>query len=210
MPVTISPYFTETLTSTVHAISIIDTMVALLAGLAIYPIVFSHSLPVDGRPGLMFQTLPIAFGNMVGGNFIGMMFFLLLFLAAWSIAIVMVEAVLTYIQSRMNLSRKISAYIIVALCWMIGIGSVLSFNLWQDYKILSKWTIFDALTEITSNILLPLGGLSITIFVGWIMNKRLLRSHFQGKSSSIFIPWYITTRYITPICIAAIMICSII
>lgn len=195
---------------TVATISIIDTIVALLAGLAIYPIVFKNDLPIDGGPGLMFQTLPIAFGKMKGGNIVGLLFFLLLFLAAWSTAIAMVEPVLACIKEKFSVSRKQAAIYIGIFAWTLGLGSILSFSTWQNFKLFNKWTIFDALTEVTSNILLPLGGLSVALFVGWVMHKSIIKQNFTGNNTKIFNFWYYLTKFVTPLCICIIMLSTFI
>ena len=157
-------------------IALADTVVALLAGMAIFPIVFAYGLEPGAGPGLIFQTLPIAFGHMPGGTMVGVIFFTLLVFAAWTSAISLIEPAVAYLVENKGLSRNYAAVWIGALTWFVGLGTVLSFNLWKDKTltipyVFENLTFFDTLDYLTANIMLPLGGLFIALFC-WLDNAR--------------------------------------
>lgn len=164
---------------------IADTLVALLAGLVIFPIVFSNGLQPDQGVGLVFHTLPIAFGNMVGGNFFGALFFLLLVLAAWTSSISIIEPVVAWLIETKRFSRLSAALFCGTIAWIVGFVTILSFNLWKDVRPLGMFplfadkTPFDLIDFFTSNIMLPVGGLFIAIFVGWILPARIISAELE-------------------------------
>ena len=173
-----------------------DTGIAILAGLAIFPLVFANGLtPADG-PGLVFNTLPLAFGQMSGGVFFSTIFFLLLAFAAWTSAIGLMEPAVAWIVEHYNRTRAQATVMIGLLIWLIGFGSVLSFNVLADVKFLAG-TLFDNVDYLTSNIMLPLGGLLITIFAGWVMSRNST-SNELGNSGSLFKSWRLLARFVAP------------
>jgi NSS family neurotransmitter:Na+ symporter len=181
-----------------------DTGIAILAGLAIFPLVFANGLtPADG-PGLVFNTLPLAFGQMAGGVFFSTIFFLLLAFAAWTSAIGLMEPAVAWIVEHFNRTRAQATVMVGLVIWIIGFGSVLSFNLLADVKFLAG-TIFDNVDYLTSNIMLPLGGLLITIFAGWIMCRNSTSDEL-GNSGTLFKSWRLLARFIAPIGILLVLI----
>ncbi len=180
-----------------------DTAIAILAGLAIFPLVFANGLnPADG-PGLVFDTLPLAFGQMAGGMFFSTIFFVLLSFAAWTSAIGLMEPAVAWIVERLNRTRAEAALIIGGAIWVIGFGSVLSFNVLSDVKFLAG-TIFDNVDYLTSNIMLPLGGLMITIFAGWVMCRNSTSDELGG-SGGLYKAWRLLARYVAPIGILIVL-----
>jgi len=149
-----------------------DTIVALLAGLIIFSIVFANGLEPGAGPGLLFQTLPIAFGQMTGGWFFGTLFFALVIMAALSSAISLLEPAVSWFDQNWGIKRQKAAWILGFLIWTIGVGTVLSFNEWADVHFLGERTFFDSLDFITANIMLPLGGLLMAIFVAWVLTPE--------------------------------------
>jgi neurotransmitter:Na+ symporter, NSS family len=155
-----------------------DTFASFLAAFAIFPLVFAYGLDPAGGPGLMFTTLPIAFGQMPGGAFVGAAFFLLLVVSALASAISLLELVVAWATERFAVSRATAAYASGFLCWLVGLGTVLSFNNWSTWYPLAavptfgSKSFFDALDHLTSNIMLPLGGIFLGLFVGWVMSKK--------------------------------------
>jgi len=143
------------------AVSLMDTTVALLAGLAIFPIVFANGLEPGAGPGLIFQTLPIAFGHMQYGAFFGMLFFILLVFAAWSSSISLIEPAVAWLVENKGMTRVYASIVAGFATWAMGLLTVLSFNLWSDVKLLSMievfedYTLFDLLDYLTANIMLP-------------------------------------------------------
>ena len=181
-----------------------DTAIAILAGLAIFPLVFANGLdPADG-PGLVFQTLPLAFGQMAGGVFFSTIFFVLLAFAAWTSAIGLMEPAVAWMVEHYNRTRAQATVIIGVLIWAIGFASVLSFNVLADTKFLAG-TIFDNIDYLTSNIMLPLGGLLITIFAGWVMCRNSTSDEL-GSSGTLYKAWRLLARFIAPIGILFVLI----
>jgi NSS family neurotransmitter:Na+ symporter len=181
-----------------------DTAIAILAGLAIFPLVFANGLdPADG-PGLVFQTLPLAFGQMPGGVFFSTIFFVLLAFAAWTSAIGLMEPAVAWIVEHYNRTRAQATVIIGVLIWAIGFGTVLSFNVLADKTFLAG-TVFDNIDYLTSNIMLPLGGLLITIFAGWVMCRNS-SSDELGGSGTLYKAWRMLARFVAPIGILFVLI----
>ena len=181
-------------------ISIADTLVALLAGLAIFPIVFSNGLEPGAGPGLIFQTLPIAFGQMPGGIFFGTLFFILLSFAAWTSAISLIEPAVTWLVENKNMNRVRACTIAGGLTWLVGLGTVLSFNVTSDVKLFDK-TFFDFLDYLTANVMLPLGGLAMAIFVVWVMPKQATAAELKLGEGRSFNLWLFLVKFIAPIAV---------
>lgn len=181
-----------------------DTSIAILAGLAIFPLVFANNLdPADG-PGLVFQTLPLAFGQMAGGVFFSTIFFVLLAFAAWTSAIGLMEPAVAWIVERFHKTRAQATVMTGLTIWLVGLGSVLSFNVLADFRFLAG-TIFDNIDYLTSNIMLPLGGLLIVIFAGWVMCRNSTADELGG-SGTLFRAWRLLARFVAPIGILLVLI----
>ncbi len=190
------------------AISVADTLVALLAGLAIFPLVFANGLEIGSGPGLIFETLPIAFGHMDGGAFFGGMFFLLLVLAAWSSAISLVEPAITWVMENKGVSRVYASVTLGFVTWLLGMLTIFSFNIGAEWKWFDK-TFFDLLDYVTANIMLPLGGLLIAIFAGWIMHQHATKEELGIKSNSVYQLWRFLVRWVTPIAVIIVFLNAI-
>jgi NSS family neurotransmitter:Na+ symporter len=186
------------------AVVIADTSIAILAGLAIFPLVFANGLdPADG-PGLVFQTLPLAFGQMAGGVFFSTIFFVLLSFAAWTSAIGLMEPAVAWVVEHFNKTRAQATVAVGGLIWVIGFGSVFSFNVLSETTFLAG-TIFDNVDYLTSNIMLPLGGLLITVFAGWVMCRNSTADEL-GSSGGLYKSWRLLARFIAPIGILFVLI----
>ena len=194
--------------STAVIIAMADTAVALLAGLAIFPIVFANGLEPGSGPGLIFQTLPIAFGHMAYGSFFGSLFFILLVFAAWSSSISLIEPAVAWLVENRNMSRMRACIWAGLVTWVVGIGTVLSFNLTADVKIFGK-TFFDVLDYLTANIMLPLGGLCIAIFAGWVMSKENSASELSLKRPLMYKGWNILVKFISPVAVIIVFLKAI-
>lgn len=186
-------------------IALADTMLGLLVGLAIYALVFANKLPPAAGPGLIFQTLPIAFGNMPAGNLIATLFFLLVAFAAWTSAISLVEPTIAWIVENTTISRAAACAGLGAAIWLLGISVVLSFNVWQDVTVVFGLGIFDTLDKLTSTIMLPLGGLLMALFAGYCMSNTRLK-HELGIDAAGFLLWRIANRFVAPLAIAAVFL----
>ncbi len=174
-----------------------DTFVAITAGIIIFPIVFTYNLdPSTAGPGLIFQTLPIAFGAMPGGETFGTLFFILLFFAAITSAISLIEPAITLLVENFAFSRTEAALKAGFVTWLLGIGTIWSFNYWEHATIYGM-TFFDLLDGLTSKVLLPLGGFSMAIFVGYLI-KEATSSSELNISNSLYNIWRFLIRYLAP------------
>ncbi|MCG8379466.1 MAG: sodium-dependent transporter, partial [Proteobacteria bacterium] len=183
---------------TSFTIAACDTLVAILAGLAIFPLVLSFNLEPGAGPGLIFVSLPIAFGKMALGQILGTLFFVLLLFAAWTSSISLLEPAVAWLVENRNMKRNLAAIIAGVIAWSLGVGSALSFNLWADYKLFDL-NYFDVMDKLTSNILLPLGGLFVAIFAAWIMRRESSRNELALKSETSYRLWVILVRYVAPV-----------
>ena len=185
--------------------ALLDVMVALLAGLAIFPLIFAHHLSPQAGPGLMFMSLPIAFSHLSGGLVLGSLFFILLLFAAWTSSINIAEPLVASLFERTRCSRKMAALIIGLVAWVLGIVSVLSFNLWSHVQLFGHFTPFDAITDVVTNIIQPLGGLGYALFAGWVILKPHSREELDF-TPRWFGAWRFAARYVVPIGILSIFI----
>lgn len=186
-------------------IAFADTMLGLLIGLAIYSLVFANHLEPNAGPGLIFQTLPIAFGHMPWGSLIGTLFFVLVAFAAWTSAISLVEPAIAWAVENTSFSRRTTAWTLGILVWLLGITVVLSFNEWQDIKIIFGLNIFETLDKLTSTILLPLGGLLMAVFAGYVMRKTHVQEELNLDMIN-FKLWRFTNNIVAPIAIIAVFL----
>lgn len=197
---------------TAITVSILDTVVALLAGLAIFPIVFANGLEPSAGPGLVFQSLPLAFGQMPGGTLFGTLFFILLVFAAWSSSISLLEPLVEWLEEHRGVNRKIAAIGGGVSIWLLGLVSVFSFNIWSEIKPLSMFkmfeskTMFDLLDYLTANIMLPLGGLLAALFVGWVLSSKSAREALEMEDNMQFKIWYALVRYVTPVAVLIVFL----
>ena len=182
---------------TAVSVAALDTGVALLAGIAIFPIVFANGLAPSEGPGLVFVTLPIAFSAMPLGILFGTLFFVLLSIAALSSSISLIEPGVAWLIESLKIKRTTATIILGFTAWFIGLFSALSFNLISEFTIFGR-NFFDATDFLTSQIMLPLGGIFIAIFVGWIMKKEHVLDGLGFKEDFIFKAWYFSVRYIAP------------
>jgi neurotransmitter:Na+ symporter, NSS family len=186
-------------------IALADTALGLLVGLAIYSLVFANHLAPNAGPGLIFQTLPIAFGHMPGGSFIGTLFFVLVAFAAWTSSISLVEPAIAWITENTKFKRGMSCLVLGLVVWLLGVAVVLSFNEWKDIKIVFNLNIFETLDKLTSTILLPLGGLLMAIFAGYFMQNSHAQEELDLKDNA-FKVWRFTNNVIAPIAIFAVFL----
>ncbi len=181
---------------TTFTVAMSDTLVALLAGLAIFPIVFGEGLAPDQGPSLIFKTLALAFGHMPAGAFFGSLFFLLLVFAAWTSAISLIEPAVAWLVENRSMRRVEAAVWAGTVAWLLGIGTILSFNAWSEITLWGR-TFFDLLDYLTSNIMLPLGGLAIALFAAWVMREASLREEIE-LAGGPFRLWHVVLRYVAP------------
>lgn len=188
-------------------IALADTAVALLAGLVIFPIVFANNLEPAAGPGLIFQTLPIAFGQMDAGVLIGTLFFILLVFAAWTSSISLIEPAVAWLVENHGMNRLYASVFLGITTWFIGLGSMLSFNIWSDYKLFGL-NFFNLLDKLTASIMLPLGGLFIAVFAGWLMKVESSKNELNTAKNGYTV-WLILIRYISPVAVMVVFLSAI-
>jgi len=196
------------LSNVAFEVSFFDTLIAILAGVAIFPAVFAFSIEPSAGPGLVFLTLPSIFQSMPGGYFFAILFFLLLLVAALTSSISVLEVVVAYFVEEKNMSRKKATYIATASITILGVLATLSFGPLSEVKIFSK-TIFDLLDYTSANIMLPLGGLFIVIFIGWVLPKKEVTDEISNGGTlkiKLFSLYYFIIRFIAPLAIGLIFL----
>jgi len=194
---------------TATTIALLDTGVALMSGLVIFPLVFANGLESSAGPGLMFITLPLAFGQMAGGQIFGVVFFVLVSFAAITSSISLVEPAVAWVVEKMNTSRAVAAVAVGGLAWLVGLGSAFSTNIWAEVTIVGDKTFFDTMDYVSNNIMLPLGGVLIALFAGWILDKKIVEDQMSGDTT--FYPlWRFLTRFVAPAAVSIVFVMTFI
>ncbi len=182
----------------------IDTGVALMAGFMIFPIVFAFGMEPSAGPGLLFQTLPLAFGQMPGGHFFGALFFLLLIVAAVSSCIGCAEACVAWLDEHWRIPRRAAALWMCILGWAVGLLTIMSFGEWAEFYPLNfipafeGMNIFTALDFLAANIFLLLGGALTAIFMGWRVPKLVNLEAFGIADGALGAFVRFMLRYVIP------------
>ena len=190
---------------TAITVAALDTGVALLAGIAIFPIVFANGLAPTEGPGLVFVTLPIAFANMPLGVLFGTLFFILLSIAALSSSISLIEPGVAWLVESLKTKRAYAAIGLGIFSWTLGVFSALSFNLMSEFKLFGM-NFFDFTDFLTNQIMLPLGGIFIAVFVGWVMKKKDVLDELQIEDGIIFKSWFFIIRFVAPVMVAMVLL----
>ena len=200
------------LAPTAGMIAFADTLVAMLAGLMIFPIVFAVGLDPAGGPALIFQTLPVAFNDMTAGALVGFVFFVLIFFAALTSSISLLEGPTAWVIDRFQIRRPIAAILVGGVAWLIGVACALGYNVWSDVRPLAFWSIFaeadilDALDGVTGKIMLPLGAFLVAVFVGWFADRRLVAAETGLAGSALFGLWRFLVAWLCPIAVALVLL----
>lgn len=213
--ITFGSYLPERVSIPKSAVIIIlaDTGVALLAGFVIFPLVFEFGLAPSEGAGLIFQTLPLAFGQMAGGQLFGAMFFLLLIVAALSSCLGGAEAAVSWVDERWRIPREKGILYFVGTIWLIGIATILSLGEWSDFyplgfvPALAEETIFDLFEWFAANILLLTGAALTSIFFGWLVPKKT-KLKGLGIQDGVFYAYsnFMMRYVIPPILIVALIL----
>lgn len=212
--VTYSSYFKDdvSLLGTATKISVIDMSVAILSGVIIFPVVFSFGMQPEQGAGLVFKVLPNVFTQMTAGYLWSFMFYVLLFLAALTSFISITEVVVAYISEAFRMSR-VKAVIITSLLFAtIGSLCSLSFGPLSGVKIAGR-NIFDSMDFLATNILLPLGGVLTSLFVGWRLDRKIIENQLaiNSKGGYAFLKVYIFfLKYIVPAAVATVFVTGLI
>jgi len=200
---------------TALAIAAANVSVDMLAGLAIFPIVFAYGLAPGSGPGLMFETLPVAFGQMPWGGFFGTLFLLMVLFAALSTSISMLQSVVSRLVEREGASRTKMTIAAGGAAWIIGLGSVFSFNIWSEFKpltfidLLQDATIFRIIDFFVVNNLILVSAFFLLIFAGWVMSEEATRDEFGMGDGVVYRSWRFIMCYLAPTAMAVIAIANI-
>ena len=185
-----------------------DTLFAIVAGIAIFPAVFAFGIDPAQGPALAFVTLPQVFAKMPGGAWFGLAFFLLLSVAALTSAVSLLEVPVAFAVARFGISRRTAALSIGAAVFLAGVPSALGSGPWADVRLFGM-PILSAVDHLASNILLPLGGLMLAIFTGWVWSREKALEAASLGATALGRLWLFSLRYVCPICIVIIVLRSI-
>lgn len=208
--ITYASYFNKetNLPKTALIVAGLDTAVALLAGVIIFPIVFSFGLSPAEGPKLVFVALPSLFSQMVGGQIWSVLFFLLLLVAALTSTIAIAEVVVTMLHEEYRISRTKATLSVLALCTILGTFCSLSLGVWSSYTLFDKG-VFGLFEFLAASIIEPIGGAAVALFGGWIISKEWIREELSlgsrmGRHG--FNLFYFSLKYLAPLGILIIML----
>ena len=197
----------ENLSRSAIWVTLADMSVAVIAGLVILPAVFAFGFDPTEGPGLVFITLPAVFGQMPAGVFFAVLFFVLLTIAALTSSVSLLEAVIAYLIDEKKLKRPHAALGAGLFIFTIGVACSLSMGPWSEFTIAGK-NIFDFMDYSSSNVMLPLGGIAVSLFVGWVILPRATQeATSQGAHPFVWMKaWIFICRFVAPVAIAWILI----
>jgi neurotransmitter:Na+ symporter, NSS family len=189
---------------TTFTVAICDTLVALMAGLAIFPVIFANGMDPASGPGLIFMSLPLAFQQMPFGTLLEIIFFVMLTMAALTSAISMIEATVAWLNESKGVSRTRAAWGTGIMLWIVSTLAMLSFNVGADWTLAGK-TFFDWLDYLTSRWMMPLGGLGMALLAGFVLRNEIFKAEL-GLSKTHYALWLFMIRYVSPLGIVVIFI----
>ena len=196
------------ITQSVLIIVVADTLVAVIAGLVIFPAVFFNGLDPAAGPGLIFQTMPVAFAQMPGGHVFSILFFLMLSVAGITSMVGLVESVNAWLQDHFGITRHRSAVLLVGSIACLSVLSILSYNVLSDYSIAGR-NFNDTMDYFSNQILLPVGGLLLAIFAGWVVKKEFTRDELTTLNATSYEIWHFLIRYVVPPAVLIIFVMGI-
>ncbi len=196
------------ITHSVLIIVVADTGVALLAGLVIFPAVFHNGLDPAAGAGLIFQTLPVAFAEMPGGRLFSILFFLMLSVAGITSMVGLVESVNAWLEDRFDMPRHKSALLVVGSVAVLSILSIMSYNVIGDWNLGGR-NFNDTLDYFSNQILLPLGGLLIAVFAGWVVKREITRDELDTLNASGYALWHFLIRFVVPPALVVIFVMGV-
>ncbi|UEX79420.1 sodium-dependent transporter [Sediminicurvatus halobius] len=195
----------QALIPTALAVVVLDTLLAVLAGLAVFPLVFEAGLPPESGPGLLFQSLPLAFGSLPGGRYLATLFFAMLALAAWTSAFAMLEPAVASLAERPRMDRAQAGSIAGLLAWALGLVPLLSFNVLADNGLATgQGGLFELYNLVTTGVLLPAVGLATALFAGWVVRADTWR--LELRSPALYPVWLLLIRFVTPVAMALVFL----
>jgi len=196
-----------------------DTFIALVAGFAIFPLVFTYGLAPAEGPGLIFSTLTVAFGQMPGGVVFGTLFFLMLVIAAITSSISLLEPAVSYFEEKQGISRWGATLIAGGMAFFVGLLTVFSFNIWSDFAPFAfigvetvnggTATFYAIIDFLVSNVIMPVGGLLLAIFVGWAIAPTKIRDQLVFAEDGMFRVWHGLLKYLCPIVLIIVIVAGL-
>ncbi len=203
--VTYSSYFKDdtSLVKDAATVGILDTLVAILSGVMIFPAVFTFGVEPTAGPRLIFEVLPGIFQQMTGGYIWALLFFLLVFFASLTSTISLSEIPITFMIEEHKLSRPRAIAWTALFTFVLAVLAALSFNVLDDIKIFGK-NIFDAMDYAASNVFMLIGGLFTAVYVGWILDRKVLHEQLTngGRLKGAMEPYFVfCLRYVAPVSI---------
>nr|WP_319398667.1 sodium-dependent transporter [uncultured Carboxylicivirga sp.] len=186
----------ENLFETSVSVSMADTLIAVLAGVAIFPAVFAFGIDPTAGPGLVFETLPRVFANMAGGYFFSVAFFILLVIAALTSSVSLLEVVVAYFAEELGMKRSVATIVATISITVFGLLAVYSSDM------------FNFFDKTSSNILLPLGGILISIFVGWVLGKLTVKDELSAHGGKVRMTGLLIVilKFVAPIAIGLVFL----
>ena len=185
-------------------IAVVGALIGLLCGVAIFSLTFGYGLTPSTGPGLILQTLPLAFSDMPGGRLFAIFFFLLVIFAAWTSSISLLEPFVSWLTERFGVRRAHAAWVTALPVWLLGVAVCLSFNEWAEFKILGR-ILFEVLDQLATRFMMPLSGLAIAIYVGWRLGKVIVVDEIRLKQRT-FTLWFNVLCFVVPVAIAMIFL----
>ena len=187
------------------AVVSVDTLVALIAGLVIFPVVFRYGMDPAAGTGLIFETLPVAFAQMAGGRWVAVVFFLLLSVAAVTSMVGLQEPLTAWVEQRFGIPRRRGALLVTVAVGAVSVVSMLSHNHWAQVRLFGA-SLAAALDYLPNQIMLPLGGLLIAIFAAWFVRADSARAELALAKSWQFRAWLALTRFVAPPAVLLILV----
>lgn len=203
----------ENLVSTAFIVPALDTLIAILAGIVIIPATIALGFEVGAGPGLVFVTIPAVFATMGAtvGRILSLFFFVLVVLAALTSSMSLLEVVVSYLVDEKNMTRKKAVTLAGIVMFIMSIAASLSMGAWSGFTIMGN-NIFDLFDKITTNITMPLGGMGISIFVGWFWGKEKARGEVTNDGTikfKLFDLWFFACKWVIPIIIGIVFLTGI-
>ncbi len=186
----------------------LNTFYAIMAGLMVFPVVFTYNVDPGMGPGLFFVTMPEIFARMPGGQIIGFFFFVMVVFAAITSAVSLLEVVVSYFIDQLGWSREKANYLLGSVIFLAGIPSALSSNILKTVTLFGGKNIFDSLDFLASNYIMPIGGLLTAVFVGWVLTKQEKEPELKcGEGSFHFYGiWNVLIKYVVPVALVIVLL----
>ena len=183
-----------------------DTLVALLAGMVIFPLVFQHGIDPQGGTGLVFEALPLAFTHMPGGYFFATIFFMLLSVAAITSMVGHLEPLVSWAEEHQGINRRKGSLCLCLIVLLLSLLSIYSYNHLSDLQIFGGKNFTDAISFLTDQVTMPIGGLLIALFAGWVMSQQTTENELALANRPLYQLWKFLIRYVVPVALFSMLV----